>query len=139
MANNKHREYLIIAEVGRNGFVLGSRKKYYEAVSLANNHLLFGEIFHWPANDKIKEQMESRKYKSYQIKGNQLYFDNFLWVNSDGHFSICIIKTEVNKFCLQTFIRERENHSIVFGNEVCTDKRRRDFFDKFPRLSLISN
>ncbi len=138
MANNK-RKYLVVAEVLRTGFITEYRNKYHDAIQLANELLLYGEIFKWSEGDKICTQLRNRGYKSYIIKGNQIYFENFVWSNTDGRFSVCILKVNPDKFCLHTFIRERENYSIVFESDVRWDKKRTEFFDKFTSLSQIAN
>ena len=48
MADNSCRQYLVIAEVERHGFIAGRFKKYLPAVELANELLLYGELFPWP-------------------------------------------------------------------------------------------
>lgn len=139
MPNNHQREYLVIVEVEQMGFVVGFKRKYWDAVTLAKSILAIRDVFGWNEADKLQNQLISSGYKPYSIKGNQLYFEKFVWVTTDGQCSVCLVKTYSNKFCLQTFIRERENHSIIFDKEVRWNKATKEFFDKFSEPSLIAN
>lgn len=132
MADNKHRRYLVIAEVERIGFVAGCLKKYRSAVELANQLLLYGELFQWSESEKIIAQLRNQRFKEYSIKGNQIYFDKGIYGSTDGKYSVSVIPTNVIEFSISTFIRERENYSIVFNSELHWDKRFSKYFENFP-------
>lgn len=126
------RKYLVIAEVERTGFVAGCFKKYWSAVELANQLLLYRELFQWSESEKIIAQLRNQRFKEYSIKGNQIYFDKGIYGSTDGKYSVSIILTHVREFRISTFIRERENHSIVFNFEQHWDKRFSKYFEIFP-------
>jgi len=132
MANNKHRKYLVIAEVERTGFIVGFFKKYLSAVELANELLLLGEFFPWSESEKIKIQLRNRNLREYQIKGNQIYFDKGIYGSTDGKYSVLVLPADKREFNLEIFIKERENYSIVFESEQYSDKKWRRYFDDFP-------
>lgn len=132
MANNSCRQYLVIAEVERQGFIMGRFKKYWPAVELANELLLYGELFPWKEPEKIILQLQNRKVKEYPIKGNQLYFDKGIYGSTDGKYSVIVLPINTKNFSLETFIRERENHSIVFSPEQYWAKKWSGYFENFP-------
>jgi hypothetical protein len=139
VANNRNRKYLVIAEVERTGFVAGCYKKYLKAVELANELLLYGELFPWCESDKIIGQLRNRSFNEYPVKGNQIYFDKGIYGSADGKYSVMVIQINNSHFDLNVFIKERENHSIVFDSETCCDKRWNSYFDKFPSSYQIAN
>ena len=132
MANNEHRRYLVIAEIERIGFVAGNYKKYWSAVELAKKLLLYGELFPWKEPEKIKGQLRSHKFREYIIKGNQIYFDKSIYGSTDGQYSVAVLPINMKGFEIETFIRERENYSIVFSPEQYWDKRWSEYFESFP-------
>ena len=62
-----------------------------------------------------------------------------IYGSTDGKYSVMVVPIKRFQFCLESFIRERENYSIVFDSEVCWDKKRTDYFDNFPYSYHISN
>lgn len=132
MANNKHRGFLVIAEIERTGFVAGCCKKYWSAVGLAKELLVYGELFPWGEPEKIVVQLKSRKFREYLIKGNQIYFDKSIYGSTDGKYSVAVLPINMKEFAVETFIRERENYSIVFSREQHWDKKWSKYFEDFP-------
>lgn len=132
MADNKDRRFLVVAEIERTGFIVGYCQKYRKAVELANEVLLYGELFSWGEPDKIKVQLQSRHFRQYQIKGNQIYFDKGIYGSADGKYSVAVLPINIKDFCLEVFIKERENYSIVFNSEQYWEKSNRKYFDDFP-------
>lgn len=132
MANNENRQYLVIAEVERIGFVAGCFKRYRSAVELANQLLLYSELFQWRESEKIIVQLRNQRFKEYLIKGNQIYFDKGIYGSTDRNYSVSVLPIKVKESAISTFIRERENYSIVFSPEQHWDKKWSKYFEDFP-------
>jgi hypothetical protein len=139
MADNRYRKYLVVAEVERTGFVVDYCRKYWSAVKLADELLLLGELFTWGESERIETQLRSRNIKEYEIKGNLLYFDKSIYGSTDGKYSVAVLQINKNDFTIESFIRERENHSTVFSTEIHWDKKEAEYFDNFPLSNHISN
>lgn len=139
MADNTTRKYLIVAEIERTGYVAGLKNNYWEAVALAKELLLYGELFQWNEPEQINTQLLNRCYKSYIIKGNQLFFDKSIYGSTDGKYSVAVLPMDKKEFSVESFIKERENYSTVFSSEVRWDKRQADYFDNFPCSYQIAN
>lgn len=132
MPNNKNRKYIVVAEIERNGFVAGYFKKYWNAVELANELLILGELFPWKDSEKINIQLRNRNLREYRIKGNQIYFDKGIYGSTDGKYSVSVLSINQKEVAVETFIRERENYSIAFNSELHWDKRCSKYFENFP-------
>jgi hypothetical protein len=139
MPDNKNRAHLVIAEVERIGFVAGCFKRYWCAVEIANQLLLYSELFKWGESDRIIAQLRNQGFKEYIIKGNQVYFDKGIYGSTDGKYSVAVLPMNKKEFSTESFIRERENYSTVFSPEIRWDKRQAGYFDNFPCSYQIAN
>lgn len=128
-------KYLIIVEIERTGFITEFKNTYEEASASAENLMNYtGGLDSETVKKKVISFMRQRNYISYHINGNQLYFGKVRRSLSDGIITISIAEIDMKTFCLKTLIRERENHSIVFDDEINDE-----LLEKFPNIDLIAN
>lgn len=127
-------KYLIIAEIDRTGFVTEFKNTFKEAELFAAKLKHIGDFDSYTETEKIITALKQRNYISYHINGNQLCFGNIKIAFSDGLYDVSVSEVDMKTFCLKTLIRERENHSIVFDDELSDE-----LIEKFPHLDLIAN
>jgi hypothetical protein len=127
-------KYLIIAEIDRTGFITEFRNTFKEAEFFAAKLKHIGEFDSYTETDKIINALKKRNYISYHINGNQLCFGKIRIAFTDGLYSVSVGEIDMNTFCLKTLIRERENHSRVFDDNIDDA-----FLEKFPNIDLIAN
>lgn len=127
-------KFLIIAEINKTGFITEFRNSLEEAKTFAEELSCIGSLDSYTESEKIMNALKQKKYISYQIKGNQLYFGKVKYAITDAMYTVSVTEIDMKTFCLKTLIRERENHSIVFDG-VLDDK----LLEKFPQIDLIAN
>jgi hypothetical protein len=127
--------YLIVVEIDRTGFITEFRTSFEEAESLSEELFNYVNMFEFKDREKIIPILKQRDYRTYQIKGNQIYFPCAKSSITDGFCTINVLEIDLNTFCLEKLIKERENHSMVFEIETFTE----EFMEKFPKLDLIAN
>lgn len=135
MIEKSTTRYLIVAEIKTKGFVLKLYKNLADAKK--NMEKTYALSLKYAFNEMYKIEKELDYFASYEIKGNVLYLSNPIYGYSNGHYSVSVIKINLNHFCLKTFIRERENHSDVFDD--CSDDRLDKLCELFPNIDLIAN
>lgn len=127
-------KYLIIAEIGRTGFITEFKNTLKEAELFAAKLKHIGNFDSYTETEKIINALKQRNYISYHINGNRLCFGKIKIAFSDGLYDVSVTEVDMKTFCLKTLIRERENHSIVFDGELSDE-----FLEKFPHPDLIAN
>lgn len=129
-------QYLIVAEINRNGFVLELQNNYVEAELYIERIFNLSDEFGIFEMNKVKNKLEY--FASYQISGNELYLSKIKRSISNGVYTVSIVKIDLNNFCLKTFIKERENHSSVFTIEKYP-KQLDKLAELFPNINLVAN
>lgn len=131
--NMKSTQYLIIAEIKNKGFVMRAMADEVEAKTYSDKLLKLSSGYQFDGMFDVLKKINF--ITTYTIKGNQVYTGKTHLSVSDESYTVSVLKIDVNTFCLKTFIKERENHSIVFDHKELTG----EFLDNFPNHSMIAN
>lgn len=136
MEKEKKYRYLIIAEIRNKGYLLKFMSDLKEADKYAK------EIFELSNEYSIYEQYKIETkltyFASYHVNGTEVYIGNGCCGQSNGVYTVGTMKVDINNFRLNSFIRERENHSTVFPREDQWDQVDK-FLKLFPSPNWIAN
>lgn len=126
-------QYLIVAEILKKGFILKITTDEKEAELF--HQLIFDLSNKYPFGESHKIEKYLNYLISYNIKGNEFFISNSFLTSSNGEFSVYVLKIATETFCLKSFIKERENNSIVFNMEELSS----EYSEQFLNSNLISN
>lgn len=134
--------YLIVVEIERKGFLIDIVKSKAQAEVIAER--LVEISVSYPFADMYKVEQELTYFASYTMNGTQVYLGKFIYHCSNGSYSVSTLQIDLNTFCVQTFIRERENQSCVLAKYAWnendeTDPRYDRLLDLFPNLHTLAN
>jgi hypothetical protein len=134
--------YLIVVEIERKGFLIDIVKSKAQSEVIAEK--LVEISVSYPFADMYKVEQELTYFASYTMNGTQVYLGKFIYHCSNGSYSVSTLQIDLNTFCVQTFIRERENQSSVLAKYACdendeTDPRYDRLLDLFPNLYTLAN
>lgn len=124
--------YLVIIEIGRNGFI-GPRLKNLQIADaymcwlkkLVRRNILLEQEY-------LVAKFKEFKFKEYHINGNSLYLiKSFMWY-CDGTTSLHILPIHIKTFNLGNFIGERSNTSFVL------EKEKHEFVELYPQIYLAN-
>ena len=108
------KQYLVIAELGNTGFIIGTTTDLIEAEDKsAELFILANQI---PFNDLYKFKDHLKEYYSYPINGNGIYNGKFKYSTSNGYLSVDIMEITAD-FSIGQFISERSNTSYAVISE----------------------
>jgi hypothetical protein len=129
------KDYLVISEIGKMGFIIGFIDGYEKAKAKVKEIV---EISAPLTHDKIIELLKEMSIATYVMNGNE--GDNYkvLYGNTDGYFSTWMDKVDKKSFCIKTFIKGRENFSLVFGFEEYEEELDR-LAEIFPMIDIVAN
>lgn len=126
--------YLIVIEIEELGFVYASPVEAEKIIDQLNEIFLVNQEYNFSMMDKIENL---KLIEKYNIKGNQLFFNKNILGMGNGFASIYLI--EVNsKFCLKSFIKERENSSIPFDDDNFIDEYY-SILENYPDKIILAN
>jgi|ERR1051325_4613765 hypothetical protein len=128
-------KYLVVAEIGREGFITEMKDSFEEADRFSQELFSLANVFPISKRSCVAQLLQQKGYLHYKINGNQIYFPSPLSSITDGDYSVSVINILPGQNCIRRLIKERENHSIVFKLEMIKD----EFVERFPRLGLIAN
>lgn len=126
-------KFIVIAEIHRTGFITRYFSSFKKAESFAKKLFLLSDQFQFREMYKMEELLSQNDYTKFEIKGNQKYFPECKRCTTNGAYTVSVVAINMKTFCLETFIKERENNSSAF--EYLSDK----FLEKFPHSDLIAN
>ena len=109
-------QYLIVAEIENKGFLLRFMVDLKEAEMYAEKIFQYSDEFLFSDVCKIEEKL--KYFASYKANGSEIYLRKIKGGRSNGAYTVSFMEVEMNKFCLKTFIRERENNSLVFDTPL---------------------
>ena len=132
---NKSIKYLVILEIERLGFILNSSDSFLKSEEIMKKTFSLANKLEFKNMVELIPFFRFKNTIEYEIRGNVVYFPNVITCISNGLLTVSIVKIDLNTFNLEFFVKERENHSIVFDYEQLED----EFVEKFPNLDLIAN
>ena len=132
-------EYLVVVEVERDGFIVKSYKTLEKAKKTSEYLHLTAEHLGTNTDEKVKfliGSFNNSGFNPYKIFGTEIYYRSLSVIEeiSDGVISISILKIDPDKFCVKTFVKERQNCSSVF-----TELPEKYQENKFPFHYTIAN
>ncbi|MCP4121426.1 MAG: hypothetical protein GY751_06700 [Bacteroidetes bacterium] len=129
--------YLVVAELGRKGFLVGSRKTLAAAKFLMDRTYSKGNKYEWKELKKVEQDL--RYFDSYIIYGNEKYISMMENEVSDGKFSVHVLRIEnYNEVTIELIKKERANISMVFDWEKSIPKLQK-LYDLIEHTSLVAN
>ena len=120
------KQYLVIAELEYDGYVIGTTSNLQEAEDKLSEIFMLADLH--PFNELYKLNDYLKSFQSYTINGNGEYFGKFKTCRSNGSLSVYIMEIS-ESFSLQQFISERENTSYAVTSEV----------DMIPEILFYAN
>ena len=129
--------YLVVAELGRKGFLVGSRKTLAAANFLMDSTYRKGNKYSWDELEKVEKDL--RYFDTYTIYGNEKYVSLVESGTSDGKFSVHVLTVEhYGASAIEQIKRERQNISMVFDWEAFHPKLDK-LFELIEHTSLVAN
>jgi len=131
--------YLIVVEILTKGYVMSIKPDKMRALRYYNK---ISKLYNSSREDLISKLNKMNHIGEYNIKGNVIYLPNIQRQGSDGVVTISLARIDSKIFCLQTFIRERENHSslLPFSDEdYNVQKKLERISNLIPQCSFVAN
>jgi len=129
--------YLVEAELGRKGFLIGSRKTLEAAQFLMDRTYRKGNKYEWSELEKVENDL--RYFDTYTIYGNEKYVSMVETGTSDGKFSVHVLRIEnYGASAIEQIKKERANISMVFDWEKSIPKLDK-LFELIEHTSLVAN
>jgi len=129
--------YLVVAELGRKGFLVGSRKTLAAAKFLMDRTYQKGNKYEWSELEKVEQDL--RYFDTYTIYGNEKYVSMVETGTSDGKFSVHVLRIDnYNEVSIELIKRERANISMVFDWQKSIPKMKK-LFELIEHPSLVAN
>lgn len=139
MPDNKNRKHLIIVEIERTGFIVAIKTKYREATKIVDKLTQELDVFGWDEQEMIREFLFLRGYTMYTINGNMLYSGRSIYFSSNGRLSIMAIPIKFSSMCVDMFIRERENSSVLCPYDACRHNLFKKYFEDSDLPLILAN
>ena len=133
--NKENKKYLIIAEIIDRGYVLGYVHTLEVAETILKNVFAYSDWYSFCDMYRVAEHLKFSV--SYKMNGNYLFMTP-PHGNCNGALSVYRIEIDLDTFSLSSFIRERENISEVFSDELYRDQIDR-MFELFPWFCWFAN
>lgn len=130
-------KYLIVVEIDRRGYILELVDDLDAGQRIIEDIFDISEVYTIYEMDKVAERLPYPCTATYEIKGNELYVGKGGTSTSNGVLTVTAVEIDTETFCLESFIRERENHSMVFGD--CDDSKYEKLLELFPHVDLCAN
>lgn len=128
-------KYLIIFEIERIGFIIDSKINFEVSKSIADRLFdLYGKLSY----TDFLAFLNKSNISSYSINGNIICAGKIDYGHCDGIAMVSVVMIESKGFCLKTFIKERQNYSLVFSFDDYEEELER-MAEKFPKLNIVAN
>lgn len=133
MNHPSKQKYLVIIEIQQLGFVSKIFDSFEIAKEFSND--IFRRTLKVPFGDwnGLIDFLSELKYLRYECRGNHLHLSKYLNSSSNGEVSVSILGIDFSTFDIRSFIRERENHSIVFTDIP------EEYLERYPSHYFIAN
>lgn len=101
-------KYLVVAEIEHTGFIL----TMFSSKEVADcYHQKMYDLHEEYPLDQIKHKL---KYiASYKINGNEIFLENTEIITTTGLYTVCVVKINMESFCLKSFIKDRKKRCII--------------------------
>jgi predicted nucleic-acid-binding Zn-ribbon protein len=124
--------YVVIAEEEEIGFITRNFASLAQAREYAEQLFDMAHENHQYYLNKLINYLDELQFCTYTIKGNGSYFSNAIYCSSNGFLTVYVIECEMSEMYFRTFIRERENFSMILDIDAL-----RKYVPELSRVPLL--
>lgn len=123
MITEPPKNYRIIVEIGKSGFISKQYATLTKAKLIYNLQVIFvPRVYLTERGQYIRKHLKDCLFTEYSIPNNGSVIEECMRLAGNGEYSVALIEVDPEKFCLKSFIKERQSTAFIeFSQGSATD------------------